>query len=154
VEAAAHVSDDIEGLYRSERRSLIQLAWLILGSREAAEDAVQECFARMGARSWEGIENLGAYVRTMVLNECRSVIRKRDRIRPTADIPADIHLDVYIGEFKDALDGLTPKRRMVVVLRYYCDLPVGEIAAVMQCRPSTVSSLLHRAMIDLKEVLQ
>jgi RNA polymerase sigma factor (sigma-70 family) len=154
VEAAAHVSDDIEGLYRQERRSLIQVAWLILGSREAAEDAVQESFARLGSRSWEGIDNLAAYVRTMVLNECRSVIRKRDRIRPTADTPDDIHLDEYIGDLKGALDALTPKRRMVVVLRYYCDLPVGEIADVMQCRPSTVSSLLHRAMIDLKEVLR
>ena len=46
---------------------------------------------------------------------------------------------------------LSPKRRAVVVLRYYEDLAVGEIASLMGMREGTVRSLLHRALTSLKE---
>jgi RNA polymerase sigma factor (sigma-70 family) len=53
----------------------------------------------------------------------------------------------------DALGSLTARKRTVVVLRYYEDLEVNVIAELMGCAPSTVSSLLHRAMKDMKEIL-
>ncbi len=148
------VTDRIEGLYSTEQRGLLSLAWLILGSREAAEDAVQECFARLGVRGIDDIDNPAGYLRSMVLNECRRTIRHRRRVQPTAEMAEGLHLDSYLGELTDALARLTPKRRMAVVLRYYADLPVIEIAEVMSCRPSTVSSLINRAMKDLKEALR
>ncbi len=48
---------------------------------------------------------------------------------------------------------LPPRRRTAVLLRYWVDLPVTEIADWMDCAPSTVSSLLNRAYRDLEEHL-
>jgi RNA polymerase sigma factor (sigma-70 family) len=58
-----------------------------------------------------------------------------------------------LDELWTVLAGLAPRRRAAVVLRYYEDLPVTEIARLLDCRPGTVSSLLHRGLADLREVL-
>jgi DNA-directed RNA polymerase specialized sigma24 family protein len=39
------------------------------------------------------------------------------------------------------------------VLRYYADLPVAEVAAVLGCQPGAVKSMLHRALAQLKGVI-
>lgn len=145
--------DLLEELYRDQQRSMRSLAWMLLGDQESAEDAVQDCFSRLELRSLAGIDNPAAYLRTCVVNQCRSVMRTRSRFDRRADPPPALHHDPTTVEFHDALLNLTSRRRTAVVLRYWCDLPVIEIADLMGCRPSTVSSLLHRALNDLKEVL-
>jgi RNA polymerase sigma factor (sigma-70 family) len=52
-----------------------------------------------------------------------------------------------------ALRTLSERRRTAMVLRYWVDLPVNEIADAMDCRPGTVSSLLHRGLADLRKEL-
>lgn len=145
--------DLLEELYRDQQRSMRSLAWMLLGDRESAEDAVQDCFSRLELRSLAGIDNPVAYLRTCVVNQCRSVMRTRARFDRHAEPPPALHHDPTTVEFHDALSNLTTRRRTAIVLRYWCDLPVTEIADLMGCRPSTVSSLLHRALDDLKEVL-
>ena len=146
-------TDVLKMLYRDQQRSMRSLAWMLLGDRESAEDAVHDCFSRLETRSLTGIDNPAAYLRTCVVNQCRSVLRTRSRFDHRADPPQMLHHDSTVVEFHDALLHLTVRRRTAVVLRYWCDLPVNEIADLMSCRPSTVSSLLHRALNDLKEVL-
>lgn len=145
--------DLLEQLYREQQRSMRSLAWMLLGDQASAEDAVQDCFSRLGLRSLDQIDNPAAYLRTCVVNQCRTVLRARSRFDHRVDPPEAVHHDPTIVEFHDALQHLTVRRRTAVVLRYWCDLPVHEIADLMSCRPSTVSSLLHRALDDLKEVL-
>lgn len=144
----------VQALFEDERPGLVALAWMLLGSREAAEDAVHECMARYGGRATDAVGNPGGYLRQMVVNECRTVLRRRGRTRALAagDLPA--HIDSNLVDLKDAVDRLTPRRRTAVLLRYYCDLPVNEIAVHMGCRPATVSSLLRRGLRDLQEVLR
>lgn len=143
----------LDGLYTAQRRPLLALAWMMLGSTADAEDAVQECFSRADRAGITGMEHPAAYLRTMVKNECLETIRQRRRTTVSAEIPPGVHLDPPVTEFVDALVPLSPRRRTAIVLRYYLDLPVNEIAHHMGCRPSTVSSLIHRALNDLKEVL-
>jgi len=45
-----------------------------------------------------------------------------------------------------ALGHLAPRQRMAIVLRYYADLPVKQIAKAMQCREGTVKATLHAAL--------
>jgi RNA polymerase sigma factor (sigma-70 family) len=56
-----------------------------------------------------------------------------------------------LDELWSVLARLPERRRAALVLRYYEDLPVNEIARLLGCRPGTVSSLLHRGLADVKE---
>ncbi|MGZ4740484.1 MAG: sigma factor-like helix-turn-helix DNA-binding protein [Ilumatobacteraceae bacterium] len=46
------------------------------------------------------------------------------------------------------------RQRSAIVLRYLCDLPEEEIAANLNCRPSTVRSLVRRGLAELREVIR
>jgi RNA polymerase sigma factor (sigma-70 family) len=143
---------DVDDLYASSADRMLALAWMLLGSRHAAEDVVQEAFARLAARDTTAVRAPEAYLRTVVVNECRSVMRRRRHL--TDDPVAEgVHLDTSDLEVREALARLSPKRRTVVVLRFYEDMKVDAIAELMGCRPGTVSSLLHRALKDLREVI-
>lgn len=146
---------DLEDVYTAQHRRLHSLAWMIVGSKEAADDVVQECFTRFASlRSPETIDKPAAYLKRMVINECQATIRHRTRVHVT-DRPSDrSHVDGSDLETLDALRSLSPRRRLAIVLRYFEDLPVAEIAVLMTCKPSTVSSLLHRGLADLKGVLR
>jgi DNA-directed RNA polymerase specialized sigma24 family protein len=140
-----------EALFRAEERGLRRTAWMLLGDREEAEDAVQDAMATLARRGLDDLDRPGAYLRTMVVNECRRRMRvRRPRPAPGPDLPAFDRHDV---EMLDALGSLTARKRAVVVLRFYEDLEVNVIAEMLGCAPSTVSSLLHRAMKDMKEIL-
>lgn len=151
-EAGPETVDRLETLYRSERRGLTAAAWMILGSREAAEDAVQHAFAAVGRRGIDGLDNPAAYLRTIVVNECRRQLRQRKRVELRATLP-EVGVTDDLSDLASVLDALPPRRRTAVVLRYWCDLSVNDIAEAMDCRPSTVSSLLHRSHAALRELL-
>jgi RNA polymerase sigma factor (sigma-70 family) len=146
------VDGEIERCIRSEYRRLVGAVAVVTGSTAAAEDAVQEAFAKLAARDTTGVREPEAYLRTMVVNECRTVMRRR---RWHADTPVEdgIHLDRSDLEVREALARLNPRRRTVVVLCFYEDMKVDDIAELLGCRPGTVSSLLHRALKDLREVV-
>ncbi len=143
---------DVDDLYAASADRMLAVAWMLLGNRHAAEDAVQEAFAVLAARDTSAIRQPEAYLRTVVVNQCRSVMRRR---RHLADDPvADgVHLDRSDLEMREALARLGPRRRTVVVLRFYEDMKIDDIAALLGCRPGTVSSLLHRALRELREVI-
>ncbi len=56
-------------------------------------------------------------------------------------------------ELIDVLKRLSTRQRTAVVLRYYLDLPEDEIAAILECRPGTVRSIVQRALAKLKKEL-
>ncbi len=149
---ASQTGDRLAALYCAEQRGLTAAAWMILGSQESAEDAVQHGFATIGGRDLSGIDNPAAYLRTVVMNHCRHELRRR-RCLELHDTVPEVGCTDEMNELATVLDRLSPRRRMAVVLRYWCDLPVNEIAQIMDCRPSTVSSLLHRSHASLREIL-
>jgi len=72
--------------------------------------------------------------------------RARPEVAATARAPE-------LDETWAALDRLTPGQRTAVVLRFYGDLPLAEIAELTGTRLGTVKSQLHRALAELKDVL-
>ena len=142
---------ELDDLYRANFAALVRVAFLLTGSAAEAEDAVQDAFLRCAPRL-ASLEHPQSYLRKAVVNECRTRFRKRDRERSPLDLlPADLPHDLI--ETSDALASLSYRKRAVVVLRYFVDLPDEQIADVLGCRPSTVRSVARRALIDLKEVL-
>ena len=142
---------DVDALFVEERPGLVRLAFLLTGSSETAEDVVQDAFERCLSRL-DGVNKAGAYLRTAVVNGARSKVR-RERRAPALPAPMATELGESALELWAALRTLSERRRTALVLRYWVDLPVNEIARVMDCRPGTVSSLLHRGLADLRKEL-
>ena len=150
VPAAARMS--FEDLYRSQYEPMVRLAYLLTQSRAAAEDLVQDSFVRVRPRL-EGLDAPAAYLRRTVTNACYSWHRRRRRERALPVDPPGAEEPVH-DELWDALAGLAPKRRAVLVLRYYLDLSEAEIAATLGVRNGTVKSLCSRGLADLRQVIQ
>jgi RNA polymerase sigma factor (sigma-70 family) len=73
--------------------------------------------------------------------------RRRAAGEQAVDHPAD-EIEMW-----DALSKLSPRRRAVLVLRYYLDLPEAEVAELVECRVGTVKSTAHRALGELRRAL-
>lgn len=140
-------------IYRKERGGLVRLAFLLTGSQVAAEDLVQDVFLRVRPRL-EAIDEPAAYLHRSVTNACWSWHRRRQREdRYLADRPVMVAAAPDV-EMWDALARLSARRRQVLVLRYYLDLSEAQAAEILGCRPGTVKSSTHRALQDLRRVLE
>ena len=142
-----------ENFYRTNHTAMVRLAYLLTGSRAIAEELVQDSFLRVQPR-WGALEVPAAYLRRTVTNASYSYLRRRRREeafvaeRPVAAAAPEL------DEMWTALARLAPRRRAVLVLRFYLDLSEAEIAATLGCRPGTVKSLTSRALADLREVVE
>jgi len=139
----------VEELYRRERVGLVRLALLVIGSKAAAEDVVQESFLRLRSTSSE-LSDPVQYLRRIVLNQARQVLRRREIERRHAPVDPGVVLPPELDEVWQLLDDLSENRRVALVLRYYEDLPYTEIARLMDCRESTARSLVHRGLKSLR----
>ena len=140
-----------------------RLARLILRDSVEAEDAVHDAFVS----AWKGWSSLRDHDRfvpwfdRIVVNTCRNRLRSRRRwdaqsdvteLRPAGDDPHARTLDRdLIGS---AFVHLGPDDRIVLALRYYRDLQVDDIAQLLDVRPGTVKSRIHRALGRLRTVMQ
>jgi RNA polymerase sigma-70 factor (sigma-E family) len=152
----------VTGLFRAHHLELVRLALLMTGDLAAAEDVVQDAFEQLHRR-WPSLQRQDsglAYVRSSVLNGCRSVHRRarvaRRHAPRLAELPAT-GADTAAGERSDlmaALLGLPRRQREVLVLRYYADLDVAEVAATLRIGPSTVRSTATRGLAALARKMQ
>ena len=136
---------------------LVAAVTLVAGSRDAAEDAVQEALARAWERAGtEQIRSLPAWVTRVSLNLSRSRWRRLraeakavERLGRASD-PS--HADPR-PEVEQALGRLSRRQREVTVLRYYLALDVSEIASALGVSDGTVKTQLFRARRALAELL-
>ena len=136
---------------------LVAAVALVAGSRDAAEDAVQEALARAWERAGtEEIRSLPAWVTKVSLNLSRSRWRRlRAEAKATARLEAaSDHLQADPRpDVEQALARLSRRQREVTVLRYYLAMDVNEIAGVLGITEGTVKTQLFRARRALAEIL-
>jgi RNA polymerase sigma-70 factor (sigma-E family) len=159
--AVAAVTD----LFREHHLELVRLALVMTGDLATAEDVVQDAFERLH-RGWRGLRQPSsglAYVRASVLNGCRSAHRRaavarkhaprlaEPAWRPGPDVAsaADDR-----GALAGALRRLPRRQREVLVLRYYLDLDVAEIAGTLRITPSSVRATNTRGLAALARALE
>lgn len=141
-------------LYEEQYVDYVRLAFLLSGSREVAEDAVQEAFVAARAR-WGGIRSSeGGYVRSCVVNavharQRRSGIEDRHRSGP---LPPETPFELV--ELRDALQRLPWRQRVAIVCRFWADIPDDETAELLGCRLGTVRSHISRGVAALREELE
>src|SRR5438132_10159275 len=120
--------DDLEELYRTKRPQFCRAAAAIAGDRAAAEDAVQDAFARAvrKQRSYDGRGSLEAWVWRIVVNAARDA--QRDSRRRVGALDRSAVASVNGGGPVLPLELLTDRQREVLFLHYYADLDYATIA--------------------------
>lgn len=149
-------AEGIGSLFAAEGQAMLRMATLMVGSAAVAEEVVQDAFLAVG-RHWCSLERPGAYLRTTVINGCAQALRRRDAEGRAlaARMPREVvELPSRLVELRDALDRLSERQRIVVVLRYFVDIPDHEIAELLGVRPSTVRSLVRRALKMMRKELE
>jgi RNA polymerase sigma-70 factor (sigma-E family) len=148
---------EYDDMYAAWWPRLVRTAYAVAGDLGLAEDAVQTAFAK-AYRSWRRISRLEApeaYLRRMVVNEVlndRRLARRRHEVS-RAEPPERVGEapDPFAGdELWEAIAGLPPRQRAVLVLRYYEDLSEQQIADALGCRPGTVKSQASAALATLR----
>ncbi len=168
--ASAVVSDvsDLDrvlaGLFEQEGRSLVRLARLFVDDRNAAEDLVQEAFIRL-SRTFHRIKDgtkAAAYLRSIVLNLARDHNRRglvslRHRL-PLDDERAEEEDALVLREDQqrviDALRGLPHRQRDCLVLRYYQELGIDDIAQALGISRNSVKTHLQRGLATMEARLE
>jgi RNA polymerase sigma factor (sigma-70 family) len=137
---------------------MVQLAHLLTGSLVTAEDVVQDAFLRLHPHL-DTVDNPGAYLRRTVVNLCQSTHRRRNveqrwLARQTSPGPgADVELPGDLDETWRMLANLSEAQRQALVLRFYLDLRIEDIAELLDLPVGTVKSTLHRGLAALgKEI--
>ncbi len=160
----ADADEAIAALFREHARSLVRLARFFADDRNAAEDLVQEAFLRL-RRSFHRIESHdrdAAYLRSIVLNLARDhnrrglmSLRHRMPEEESRLSPEDrIVMREDQQQMIDAVRALPRRQRDCVVLRYYLDLSIPDIATTLGVSVNSVKTHLRRGMGALEARLE
>ena len=160
LDARRHVS----ALYQAHALALVKLAVLMTGDQPTAEDVVQDAFLGL-YRRWQSLRDADkalGYLRSSVLNGCRSVHRVRFRRQAVPlDLPGHVdsaEAEAMLGEAHRevlaALRRLPPRQRECVVLRYYLDMTEDQAAQAMGVSRGTVKSATSRGLAALARLLK
>lgn len=142
----------LEAAYREHRLTLLRLAYLMCGSHDVSEDAVQSAFTTAHDR-WDQIENPLPYLKRAVVNLVKDGQRRRLRLAKRAPERSVVALPPEVDETWAHIGQLSWNQRAVVVLHYYEDLPLTEVAAVLDRPAATVRSDHRRALDKLRKAL-
>ena len=145
-------SAEMERLVDLYGTGMLRMSCMYLGDTHLAQDAVQDAFIKI-YRAWRPIENPAAekaWVMRITVNVCKDYLRSAWKRKvnlveqypelPGAEAPKDGQ-----GRLFQEIMALKPKYKEVILLHYYQQLKVGEIAAVLGAPQSTVSIRLRRA---------
>ena len=143
---------DWEALVSQNENRLYRAALSLLGDPQEAEDAVQDAFVRYLERAPEELENPGAWLMRVLVNNCKSRLRLAwRRVGPLPDtLPAPAMEE---REVLEELFALPPADRAVLHLYYYEGYTTDEIAQITGQRPGTVRTRLSRAREKLRQLL-
>lgn len=153
----------LDVLFRRHYPSLLGVAVVMLGSQEAAEDAVQDAFVALH-RNWRTMRDpaaVEAYLRSAVLNRCRSWVRRQVTQRSSRPL-------VLLGTHHESAEATTlkhedsgalvalmrtlPRRqREVLACRFALELSVGETARLLGISEGSVKTHTHRGLQALQQ---
>ena len=159
--AAAKAGEDwaFEALLDPVIDPAFRLAWGMLHDRQAAEDAVQEA----SLLAWRKLSNLRrqegmrAWFFAIVANQCRRARRGRwwwvVKLPDVLPVAATANGSEPATDLRRAIRSLDHRKRLILVLYYYLDLPFGEIASVVGASEAAVKALLYRTIRELRPAL-
>lgn len=161
AEVDASEAEVLREFVASRSARLYRIAYVLTGDHHHAEDLLQAALVK-AASSWRRIRDhaaLEGYVRRTMYRDQVGVWRRRGVLTewrtaqppetPTGDHTDHTDLKVVV---RDALARLSPKQRAVLTLRYFEDLPEGEVAELLGVSVGTVRSTAHKALTRLRSL--
>ncbi|MDH6227558.1 MULTISPECIES: SigE family RNA polymerase sigma factor [Streptomyces] len=158
-------AEDLRGFreFVDHRSSALLTTAVLLcgGDRHAGEDLLQNALVKAVGR-WRRIEDPEAYVRRILYRQQISRWRlkwPRQEVsvpEPPEDAAAGGDTETLVERrllMRQALAALTDRQRTVLVLRYYEDLPEGDVARLLGCSVGTVRSTTHRSLAKLRTLV-
>jgi RNA polymerase sigma-70 factor (ECF subfamily) len=145
------VSDAIEELYREAAPRLWRSLLLYSGDPDVATEAVAETFSRALAAG-DSIRQPERWIWRVGFRVAGAELKQRRR-ETGAKVEATYEMPEETASLVSALRRLTPKQRAAVILHYYQDLSVAQIAERMGATRSAAGVHLHRARKRLRELL-
>lgn len=150
------MTDDRLGeLYRAHGADALRLAYVMTGSREAAEDVTQDAFVRIGRKIFDlkDPDHEKAYLFRTVINLCRSRGRKlgRERAALARMQPQGHTPQSESDETWRRLLTLPPRQRAALFFRYYLDQSEASSAEALACSTRALKSLVNRGLNALRK---
>jgi RNA polymerase sigma-70 factor (ECF subfamily) len=159
----------VEHFVQTYQQDVYRLALSILDDSDEAEEATQETFlaALAALDSFHGDSSLKTWLFSITVNVCRTRLQRQKRRERLTQVlngilqrmsPPSVEENAIQNESKEtlwrAIHTMNEKHRIPIVLRYYHDLSVPEIAAILQIPEGTVHSRLNTARKLLHDVLK
>jgi RNA polymerase sigma factor (sigma-70 family) len=156
----------VDVLFRRHYAPLVRLAVVMLGSREAAEDAVQEAFVALHRHlpSLRNPESAEAYLRSAVLNCSRSWVRRQVTQRAARPLmPVREHYQSpedtavgrdQVGSVVAVMRTLARRQREVLACRFVLELSVAETAQLLEISEGSVKAHTHRGLQALQQRIE
>lgn len=149
-------------LMSRHKTQLMRMAYMYLGDAALAEDAVQETFLKAYAHlhSFRGESSEATWLTRICINVCKNQrrsawFRHRQQAIPLENAPdagqEDAHPDDTVLK---AVMSLPEKDKQVILLRYYQEMTVPDVAKVLHISTSSAASRLNRAKMHLRELLK
>lgn len=141
----------VEALYRADADRLWRAIYAFAGDPEIASDAVAEAYAQLLRRGSQ-VRDPAAWTWRAAFRICAGILKTRSAAAPTDDTSAyaDRHTD---QDLVAALRLLPEGQRAAVILFYYADLPVGEIARRLGSNGIAIRANLSRGRRRLRQLL-
>jgi RNA polymerase sigma-70 factor, ECF subfamily len=161
-------TDSRRALFEAYYKRTFAVAYQILRRRENAEDITQDAFIKafQNLNQLQDAAKFGAWLAVIASNLARNYLKREKRIILTDEMPAFESAESIAGteesalrsleidRVRKAIRSLPPEQYQVVVLQYYHDLKVDEIAGLLKIKSGTVKSRLFRARQKLAAVLE
>ncbi len=155
--------DTLENLYTNSYKQLVAFASLFVSPLQTAEELLQDVFVETVSRALSNsnfqIDNPSSYVKQAIVNKSQGYHRRNflkvvkekeansDNISTYEDI---IFSNDRYEEINNAIENLSPSQKECVMLRFYEDMKVSEIALALNISEGTVKSHLNRATSSIR----
>jgi RNA polymerase sigma-70 factor, ECF subfamily len=142
----------VESLYRRDADRLWRALYAFAGDAEVASDALAEAYAQLIGRG-SAVNDPAAWTWRAAFRICAGALKDRRAAAAVTQAAPD-HSDAYADpDLLAALARLPAGQRAAVILFYYADLPVGEIARRLGSNGIAVRANLSRGRRRLRELL-
>ena len=159
---------ELEKLYKEHFPRVYRTAFFVTGDHQMAEDVAQEAFLKAfkNLHKLQERQKFGSWISVIASNHAVDQLRKNKKVFFTdnmetyggeahADNPTECwDMKELQQEVRDALTLLEPEEREIIVLKYFNELSIKEIAALVEAPSGTIKSRLFRAREKVRLLLQ